>query len=177
LHPHRAKLLAERVAYCANVTVLTGDAAQLDAVLAPEERFDLILADVPCSGTGTLARNPEIKWKLTAADLVDLQRRQSGILRSALKVLAPGGRLVYSTCSLEAEENEQVVEKILAEQNGAAGEGTAALRVLDCGAELRQLDDFLPAADIDSYLSGPYLRTLPGVHPCEGFFAAVLVKG
>jgi 16S rRNA (cytosine967-C5)-methyltransferase len=70
--------------------------------------FDRILVDAPCSGTGTLARNPEIKWKLTPADLDDLASRQRGILRNAWEFLAPGGRLVYSTCSLEPEENEQV---------------------------------------------------------------------
>jgi 16S rRNA (cytosine967-C5)-methyltransferase len=73
-------------------------------------RFDRILVDAPCSGTGTLARNPEIKWKLTPADLDDLARRQRAILRRAWERLAPGGRLVYATCSLEPEENEQLVE-------------------------------------------------------------------
>jgi 16S rRNA (cytosine967-C5)-methyltransferase len=71
-------------------------------------KFDRILVDAPCSGTGTLMRNPEIKWKLTPADLLELQARQTAILRNALAVLAPGGRLVYSTCSLEPEENEAV---------------------------------------------------------------------
>ena len=71
-------------------------------------KFDRILVDVPCSGTGTLRRNPEIKWKLRPDDLADLQRRQVAILRHALAALAPGGRLVYSTCSLEPEENEAV---------------------------------------------------------------------
>ncbi len=73
-------------------------------------KFDRILVDAPCSGTGTLSRNPEIKWKLTPEDLGDLQCRQIAILRNALAVLAPGGRLVYSTCSLEPEENRQVPE-------------------------------------------------------------------
>jgi 16S rRNA (cytosine967-C5)-methyltransferase len=73
-------------------------------------RFDRILVDAPCSGTGTLARNPEIKWRLRAEDIVDLQGRQVAILRNALDLLAPGGVLVYSTCSLEREENQEVVE-------------------------------------------------------------------
>ena len=68
-------------------------------------RFERILLDAPCSGTGTLARNPEIKWRLTPADLEDLPRRQSALLANALAALAPGGLLVYSTCSLEPEEN------------------------------------------------------------------------
>jgi 16S rRNA (cytosine967-C5)-methyltransferase len=71
-------------------------------------KFDRILVDAPCSGTGTLGRNPEIKWKLRAGDLADLQRRQKALLANALDVLVPGGILVYSTCSLEPEENEQV---------------------------------------------------------------------
>jgi len=74
-------------------------------------RFERILLDAPCSGTGTLARNPEIKWRLRPADLEDLPRRQTAMLKNALERLAPGGRLVYATCSLEREENEAVVEQ------------------------------------------------------------------
>jgi len=74
--------------------------------------FDRILVDAPCSGTGTLGRNPEIKWRITPADLTDLAGRQTAILGNALAVLAPGGRLVYSTCSLESEENEGVVHAV-----------------------------------------------------------------
>ena len=73
-------------------------------------KFDRILVDAPCSGTGTLGRNPEIKWKLRADDLGDLQGRQRALLRNALGALKDGGVLVYSTCSLEREENEGVVE-------------------------------------------------------------------
>jgi 16S rRNA (cytosine967-C5)-methyltransferase len=91
---------------------------QLGAVLAvvdgtkplPFARgFDRILVDAPCSGTGTLGRNPEIKWKLRPEDLADLQSRQRALLSNAFEALAPGGVLVYSTCSLEDEENEEVV--------------------------------------------------------------------
>jgi 16S rRNA (cytosine967-C5)-methyltransferase len=76
------------------------------------KRFDRILVDAPCSGTGTLGRNPEIKWRISPADLTDLANRQRAILRQALSCLAPGGRLVYSTCSLEKEENEDVVHSV-----------------------------------------------------------------
>ncbi len=76
-------------------------------------RFDRILLDVPCSGTGTLARNPEIKWRLRPEDLPNFHERQVRMLRSALEALAPGGLLVYSTCSLEPEENELVLEEVL----------------------------------------------------------------
>jgi 16S rRNA (cytosine967-C5)-methyltransferase len=84
---------------------------QLDATqpLPFASKFDRILVDAPCSGTGTLGRNPEIKWRLKPEDLSDLQRRQSALLENARAALAPNGVLVYSTCSLEPEENEDVV--------------------------------------------------------------------
>ena len=93
---------------------LTPNLVVLDGTqpLAFSRRFDRILVDVPCSGTGTLGRNPEIKWRLTPADLVDLPQRQSALLANARAALAPGGLLVYSTCSLEPEENEGVIATI-----------------------------------------------------------------
>jgi 16S rRNA (cytosine967-C5)-methyltransferase len=83
--------------------------ARFDRGLFDRGLFDRILVDAPCSGTGTLGRNPEIKWRLKPEDLADLHGRQVALVRNALEVLAPGGRLVYSTCSLEVEENEDVV--------------------------------------------------------------------
>ena len=73
-------------------------------------RFDRILVDAPCSGTGTLARNPEIKWRLAPADLAGFAARQRKLVENALPCLAAHGKLVYSTCSLERQENEEVVE-------------------------------------------------------------------
>jgi 16S rRNA (cytosine967-C5)-methyltransferase len=72
-------------------------------------KFDRILVDAPCSGTGTLGRNPEIKWRMLPSDILRFPPIQRNILRTALDCLKPGGRLVYSTCSLEPEENEDVV--------------------------------------------------------------------
>ena len=173
LHPHRARLL-ESLSRVANVFVVAADARRLpfSSVIG----FDRILADVPCSGTGTLSRNPEIKWRLKKEDLKDLQSRQVAILKSALGQLAIGGRLVYSTCSLEREENEAVVE--------AAVESTTQFYVSDLKDELEhlrksgELSSELAAKDkgIVSLLSGPYLRTIPGVHPCDGFFAALIER-
>lgn len=75
-----------------------------------ERSFDKVLVDAPCSGTGTLRRNPEIRWRLTPVDIVKLADRQKRILRRAVEMVKPGGRLVYSTCSVEREENEEVIE-------------------------------------------------------------------
>ena len=71
--------------------------------------------DVPCSGTGTLARNPEIKWRLKPEDLEDLPRRQSALLANARAALKPGGLLVYATCSLEPEENQAILATVPSE--------------------------------------------------------------
>ncbi len=91
--------------------------------------FERILLDAPCSGTGTLGRNPEIKWRLKPEDLERHHRRQVAMLRQALGALAPGGRLVYSTCSLEAEENEQVVGEVLAQSAGQVRLETVMRRI------------------------------------------------
>ncbi|HEY3824276.1 MAG TPA: transcription antitermination factor NusB [Bryobacteraceae bacterium] len=106
LHHSRTKLLAPL-----GIPILTLDAAK---PLPFTRRFDRILVDAPCSGTGTLARNPEIKWRLKPEDIADLQSRQIAILKNALGQLAPGGILVYSTCSLEREENQDVVDCVTA---------------------------------------------------------------
>jgi len=163
LHPARARL-TRRLVGARNVCVVAANAEALPLAT----NFDRVLADVPCSGTGTLARNPEIKWRLRPEDLSGLHRRQVSILRSALSCLAPGGRLVYSTCSLEREENEDVVAEVMA--------GRSDLRLLDCRDELQRLqaEGELAWDDLDSLVRGKFLRTLPGVHPCDGFFAAMI---
>ncbi len=165
IHAHRANLLRKRVT-ATNVKVIQADALRLPV----EGQFDRVLADVPCSGTGTLARNPEIKWRLKPEDLDELHARQVAILRAALSHLARGGRAVYSTCSLEREENEAVVEEVLA--------GSPEFRLLDVRDELQHVRDSgeLDWTDSDSLVSGKYLRTIPGVHPCEGFFAAMIER-
>ncbi len=165
-HPHRARRMRELLRDAPAIEVITADARQL-----PLSRpYDRVLADVPCSGTGTLARNPEIKWKLKPDDLSDLHQRQTEILRSALTQLAPGGRLIYSTCSLEKEENENVVEEILQENKN--------VRAIDAATELAQFksEGKLVWPGLASLTREPYLRTIPGIQPCDGFFAAILAR-
>jgi 16S rRNA (cytosine967-C5)-methyltransferase len=86
------------------------EAAKKVSVPVFPQGFDRVLVDAPCSGTGTLGRNPEIKWRLTEGDLAAFHDRQKLILFNAMACVAPGGKLVYATCSLEPEENENVVE-------------------------------------------------------------------
>jgi 16S rRNA (cytosine967-C5)-methyltransferase len=95
------------------MAALEADLVVLDGTrpLPFSQPFDRILVDAPCSGTGTLGRNPEIKWRLAPDDLAGFQQRQVALLVQARELLAPAGRLVYSTCSLEREENEAVIER------------------------------------------------------------------
>jgi 16S rRNA (cytosine967-C5)-methyltransferase len=167
VHPHRARLLQQLVSPARHkIQTVIADATNMPVT----DQFDRVLADVPCSGTGTLSRNPEIKWRLDPQDLPELHNRQLAILRSALAHVKRGGRLVYSTCSLEKEENEDVVEEILAENK--------SVEPIDCRSELDRLKEAgdLVWPDQGSLTKGPYLRTIPGVHPCDGFFAAILER-
>lgn len=166
VHPHRAALLMERMRQWPNVTVMAAKATELGVC----GLFDGVLADVPCSGTGTLARNPEIKWRLTSDDLSDLHGRQAAILGATLQHVRGGGIMLYSTCSLEPEENVKVVEEVL--------QSRPDFRIVDCRGELERLNDSgeLAWGDLDSLLDGPYLRTIPGVQPGDGFFGAILAK-
>lgn len=169
LHLHRARLmrnLLRKARVQHEIQVIAADAEGLPL----NATFDRVLADVPCSGTGTIARNPEIKWRLQPRDLKDLHARQAGILQSAAGQVRSGGRVVYSTCSLEREENEDVIDEALAQNN--------SLRVIDCRTELDRLKESgrLLWSETASLTHGPFLRTVPGVHPCDGFFAAILEK-
>jgi 16S rRNA (cytosine967-C5)-methyltransferase len=171
IHPHRARLMQHLLTQArrearARIHILAADARRLPFAV----RFHRVLADVPCSGTGTLARNPEIKWKLAPQDLDELHPLQVHILRAALAQLREKGRLIYSTCSLEREENEDVITEVLAEEK--------TVRIVPCSTELEQLrtEGKIKMTDVDSLTRGPYLRTIPGVHPCDGFFAAIFEK-
>lgn len=123
-------------------------------------KVDRVLVDAPCSGLGTLRRNPDLKWRHDQADVARFARAQSSILDAACALLKSGGRLVYATCSVLPEENEAIVEGFLATHpNFGLG---------DAAADLKRA-----AIPLDT---GRFLQLLPHRHGCDGFFAAVIEK-
>lgn len=123
-------------------------------------KFDRVLVDAPCSGLGTLRRNPDLKWRQTEQDVLELTQKQTAILERAAKLTKAGGRLIYATCSLLRDENEAIVE-----------------------AFIQAHPDFslVPANEILAHHhialdTGPYLKLLPHLHGTDGFFAAVFEK-
>jgi len=198
-HAHRLSAMRgqfERL-HVENIRIVELDA---ERPLPFGRKFDRILVDAPCSGTGTLARHPEIRWRLRPEQLAEFHHLQVAILSSALEALAPGGRLVYSTCSLEPEENESVVWEVLhagphvptpgfIPQNPAAFSAltgasptpsgqSANIALVAPGKSIAALapllaPDVAPASLFDSE---GFFHTLPGVHPTDGFFAAALEK-
>jgi 16S rRNA (cytosine967-C5)-methyltransferase len=147
----------------ADATALTEDSA-----------FDLALADVPCSGTGTLGRNPEIRHRLRPEELPRQVERQRAILTAALRAVRIGARVVYSTCSLEPEENEQVVAAVLAQSANA--------RLISLESSIEALLDqgvltSSGAQRLRACLTREgALRLLPGVFHTDGFFIALLER-
>jgi 16S rRNA (cytosine967-C5)-methyltransferase len=139
------------------------------AKLTYEKVFDLVLCDVPCSGTGTIARNPEIRHRLEPAEFSRQHSRQVAILLSAMRALKPGGRLIYASCSLEPEENESVIQDCLS--------GRPEYAEVDLSERVAALltEGILLAGD--GLLQNGRLRTLPGVQHCDGFFAAMIQRG
>jgi len=127
-------------------------------------KIDRVLVDAPCSGSGTLRRNPDLKWRFDDAELARVNDVQARLLRAASRLVKPGGRLVYATCSLLACENQHVVDRFLREDPGFAP---------------------LPAADVLAHQGieidhaarfAPYFVMLPHLHGTDGFFAAVLER-
>ena len=128
--------------------------------------FDLVFVDAPCSGLGTIRRDPDIRWRRTEADLPDLANAQNRMISNAAQVVAPGGTLVYSTCSSEPEENEAVVAAFVG--------GNSSFQPIDLHAELHA-KHAPPLAALEPVLDpAGFLRTLPEKHGLEAFFGAVL---
>jgi 16S rRNA (cytosine967-C5)-methyltransferase len=120
-----------------------------------------VIVDAPCSGLGTLRRDPDIRWRRQEADLIPLALAERRMLRHAAEVVAPGGRLVYATCSSEPEENEQVAAGFLEESPG--------FKPVDA----RLAHPALPVAVVDGR---GHLRTAPDRHGLEAFFGAVFER-
>ncbi|MGD0901910.1 MAG: RsmB/NOP family class I SAM-dependent RNA methyltransferase, partial [Terracidiphilus sp.] len=142
--------------------------------LAEDSVFDLALVDAPCSGTGTLGRNPEIRHRLRLEDLQRQTERQRAILLATLRAVRPGGRVVYSTCSLEPEENEQVVAAVLAETPDAR-----QISFEPCIQALLGQGILTPSgAERLKFSLTPQgaLRLLPGALPTDGFFVCLLER-
>jgi len=123
-------------------------------------KFDRVLVDAPCSGLGTLRRNPDLKWRQTPQDIEELTAKQQSILGRASRLVKNGGKLVYATCSLLKEENEQIVEAFLS--------GHPEFKLLNASEILAQQQIPLD--------TGHYLKLLPHIHHTDGFFAAVLER-
>jgi 16S rRNA (cytosine967-C5)-methyltransferase len=169
--PPRLEQLQKRLAFLGErVECRLADAT----ALVENSSFDLGLADVPCSGTGTLGRNPEIRHRLRPEDLARQAERQRSILAATLRSVRLGGRVVYSTCSLEPEENEQVVANVLAETPNAR------LVSLAGRIEALQTSGILTASGAEglrnSLTSEGFLRLLPGTFHTDGFFVAMIER-
>ncbi|MDR3771972.1 MAG: 16S rRNA (cytosine(967)-C(5))-methyltransferase RsmB [Terracidiphilus sp.] len=169
--PQRLEQLRQRLApHAGRIECRLADVTQL----GEDAAFDLALADVPCSGTGTLGRNPEIRHRLRPEDLARQAERQRAILAAALRAVRPGGRVVYSTCSLEPEENEQVVAAVLAAAPNSRpvplGDSIDTLLrrsiLTTAGAERLQASLTPPGA----------LRLVPGAFNTDGFFIASIQR-
>lgn len=127
-------------------------------------KMDRVLVDAPCSGSGTLRRNPDLKWRFDETELDRVNLVQGNVLRAAARLLKPGGRLVYATCSLLSMENQQVIEQFLAEQ--------PQFQAVDAASVLAAQGIVIDHAE----RFAPWFVMLPHVHGTDAFFAAVLER-
>jgi 16S rRNA (cytosine967-C5)-methyltransferase len=130
-------------------------------------KIDRVLVDAPCSGMGTLRRNPDLKWRQTPAGVLELNQKQMNILASAARLLKPGGRLVYATCSLLPQENQAIAVDFLAKH--------PQFEVVPAAEALKPLfpKDKLP---LGCSLDNPWWQLWPHIHGTDGFFGAVFQK-
>jgi 16S rRNA (cytosine967-C5)-methyltransferase len=157
LRPDKLRLLAAEAGRL-GVTIVENDPG--NATRTPEAfrgAFDRVLLDAPCSGLGTLRRNPEIRWRIAPADLEKSAQLQRRLLRSAALCVKPGGRLAYTACAVTPEENENVVADFLA--------GHPAFTHIS--------PEGIPPELIDS---DGFFRTFPHRHGTDGFFGAVFTR-
>lgn len=123
-------------------------------------KLDRVLVDAPCSGLGTLRRNPDVKWRQNLVGIAELNVKQTAILDSAARLVKSGGRLVYATCSVLEEENEAIVSAFIAAHPDFT---------------LVPMSQVLAEQKIDLEM-GDYLKLMPHLHQTDGFFAAVLER-
>jgi len=123
--------------------------------------FDIVFVDAPCTGLGTIRRNPGIKWSVTPTAVEEVSTKQKSILMSSAVLVKPGGMLVYATCTLLKQENEDVVDSFLRAQDG--------FRLVDPGSMMRRLP-------ITGAIDGQFIKLFPHRHGTDGFFCAILVK-
>jgi 16S rRNA (cytosine967-C5)-methyltransferase len=169
LHAHRLRAMAAQLKRLGlqNVRLVQLDAAN---ALPLRETLDKILVDAPCSGTGTLARHPEIRWRLRPEHLAESREQQERMLANAFEKLAPGGRLLYSTCSIEPEENEDVIAHFLSRSS-------TAREVLSAEAAKSLAPQLVPHVEASEFFAADgFFRTTPGALRTDGFFAALLEK-
>jgi 16S rRNA (cytosine967-C5)-methyltransferase len=160
LRDRRLDLLRKTVAAsgAANVRIVQADLRMPLPFASP---FDCVLVDAPCSGLGTLRRDPDIRWRRRESDLIALAAAELTMLQRAAEIVAPGGRLIYATCSSEPDENEGIADAFLAT--------APEFRAVDASETTTRL----PAAVIDAR---GHLRTQPHVHRLEAFFGAVFER-
>jgi len=157
LDKYEAKLHLIR-ASCERLGVRIVDLHAVDAALFEAPPADRVLLDAPCSGLGTLAKKPDMKWKRDLSDIRKLTATQEALMESAARLLKPGGALVYSTCTTEPEENSEIITAFLSRHPEFS---------------LDRADRYLPA---DVVTADGFVATYPHVHFMDGSFAARLVK-
>ena len=135
------------------IKTMAADAAEVDL----DEQFDLVFADVPCSGLGTISKKPDIKWKRESEDIIKLSKIQKNIIDNAAELVKPGGVLLYSTCTIEPEENIQIIRYFLEKHPEF---------------ELDPAEKYLP----EKVCTDGTMQTYPHRHSCDGAFAARLIK-
>lgn len=160
IHPHRVKLIEET---CHRLGISIVNAEVKDARIVDEEsiaRYDKVLIDAPCTGLGIIRRKPDIKWSKKPEDLTALKLEQQNILSVCAKYVKPGGILVYSTCSIEPEENQGIVDQFLRENTDFSYD---------------DIRPYLPEKLILDKPSG-FIQLYPNVHGTDGFFVARLKR-
>ncbi len=156
----RLKKIAPRATRARNEGITVISMRDLERDVSLRGSFDVVLADCPCSGTGTLRRSPDIRWRLGEADISHFTEIQLEILRSALNFVKPGGILIYATCSIISDENESVALEFAKRNNLAFADPSPLLRRYDVD----------PSKFVNEKL---FFSTDPSAHPMDGFFAVV----